>query len=509
MSEANNDFHTIQTDANQGGDYDGNLVESDKSDGADASKAEPTETKIALIGSRGRAKSERDAVLDEFNKKYAVVNDGGSALIFFDDMDHALKRKVYRRMTAGTLKTLYLNRRVCTRITDEGERTYKCVADYWLTHEKRRQFIGGVTFDPSGKVGDATVLNLWRGFAVTPKAGSWNLLKEHIRKVLCQSNEAHFKYIMGWMASLVQLPGEPGEVAVVLRGNLGTGKGTVGHALLKLFGSHGMHISSSKHLVGNFNVHLRDCCLLFSDEAFFAGDKAALGTLKALITEKVLTIEAKHVNAIQAANMLHIIMASNSDWVVPAALDERRFFVLDVSDEHKQDKAYFSAISRELENGGYSAMLHELMNFDITDFNVRDVPDTKALQDQKKQSLDSKYAWWREVLMRGYVFRSRLGLENYFNDWHEFVTTELLFDSYRDFAKGDRHPMSREQLGKFLHLLKYKPGKPGDSVVGEHMAPGGAELVRRRKPGFALGSLCEAREAFERATRLSIEWELD
>ena len=37
-------------------------------------------------------------------------------------------------------------------------------------------------------------------------------------------------------------------------------------------GQHALKISNAKHLVGNFNSHLRDCVFLFADEAFFAGD---------------------------------------------------------------------------------------------------------------------------------------------------------------------------------------------------------------------------------------------
>jgi hypothetical protein len=481
-------------------------------DDPDSSDDEPSETaadSTQLKEAREKARKERDAALAEFNNRYAVVNDGGAALIFSDEVDQVLRRRVYRRMTTGALKVLYLNRKVCTRITDDGQRTNKCVADYWLNHESRRQYIGGVTFDPSHASDSANVLNLWRGFSFKPKPGSWQRLKHHIRSVLCQDDEKHFKYFLGWMARLVQFPAEPGEVAIVLRGNVGTGKGTVGHALLALFRQHGMHISSPKHLVGNFNSHLRDCVLLFADEAFFAGDRASLGVLKALITEKVLTIEAKHMNAIQCPNMLHIIMASNSDWVVPATLDERRFFVLDVSDAHKQEKPYFAAIKNELESGGYEAMLYDLQNYDLSGFEVRDVPETKALQDQKKQSLENKYAWWREVLARGYVYRSKIGLEEYFGAWHEFVATDLLFDSYKDFAReaGERHPMNREMLGKFLRELGGKEGKPGESVIGEHLVPGGAALIRKRKPGYRLGSLDEARDAFERRSGLIVEWE--
>ena len=203
----------------------------------------------------------------------------------------------------------------------------------------------------------------------------------------------------------------------------------------RLFGQHGLHISSSVHLTGKHNHHLRDCVVLFMDEAFFAGDKAHVGILKALITEPVLTVEKKYNDAVQARNYLHIIMASNSDWVVPAEIGEERYFCLDVSSERRGDHPYFKAIQDELDNGGYQAMLDELLNRDISKFEVRDVPQTRALQDQQKQSLDTKTAWWLDVLSRGYVYKSKLGLEEHFSEWHEFVTTEVLYASYSEFAE--------------------------------------------------------------------------
>ena len=56
------------------------------------------------------------------------------------------------------------------------------------------------------------------------------------------------------------------------------------------------------------------------------------------------------------------MLASNEDWVVPASLESRRFFVLDVSNARANDHTYFAAITDELEHGGYEAMLDELLN---------------------------------------------------------------------------------------------------------------------------------------------------
>ena len=75
----------------------------------------------------------------------------------------------------------------------------------------------------------------------------------------------------------------------------------------------------------------------------------------------MLTIESKYQNAMQMPNYIHLMMASNEDWVVPASLDARRFFVLEVSPACANHHAYFAAIFEELHDGGYEAMLHDLL----------------------------------------------------------------------------------------------------------------------------------------------------
>ncbi len=106
-------------------------------------------------------------------------------------------------------------------------------------------------------------------------------------------------------------------------------------------------------------VKLRDCVFLFADEAFFAGDKQHVGVLKSLITESSLTIEGKYANAVEFPNYLHIMMASNEDWVVPADLRSRRFYVQNVPDTYVGNYAYFEKIRKQLDAGGYTAMLHD------------------------------------------------------------------------------------------------------------------------------------------------------
>ena len=446
-----------------------------------------------------------------------VVNEAGKAMVYEPGFDPVLHRRYFVRIAFEDLKRLYLNRLIQVGVDDKGNAIMRTVAHVWLTHARRRQFINGVRFDPAGAQAPG-VLNLWEGFAFVPKPGDWSLLHDHIRAVICDDDPVRYSYLMGWMARMLQRPAEQGEVAVVMKGGQGTGKGTLAKALLKIMGQHGMAISNAKHLIGNFNAHLRDAILLFADEAFFAGDKMHVGTLKSLITEPYLTVEAKFQNAVQSPNFLHVMMASNEDWVVPASQDARRFFVLEVTEAAQSNHEYFGAIWRQMEAGGYEAMLHDLLAYDLTTFNVRAVPTTEGLQRQQKLSLPVPESWWQDCLARGYVFRSKLGLEKHFAEWLPEISTELLFASYTEFAerRHERHPLSRETLGRFMRKMEAQPKRLLSAPTGEHLTDvtdsfGRTQRVAKviehpRPPGYSLGTLSLAREAFTDATGLNVEW---
>lgn len=459
----------------------------------------------------------------EFNKRYMIVNEAGKALIYEPAFNSILQRRYHNRLGFEDFKKLHLNRTV--EVTDKfGNPVPAQAASAWLHHQRRRQYIHGVTFDPSGNHQDPQVLNLWQEFQVVPKVGDWSLMKQHIFEVICASSHEHHDYVMSWMARMLQFPDQQGEVAIVLKGTEGTGKGLLARALLRILGQHALAISHAKHLTGNFNAHLRDCVFLFADEAFFAGDKAHVGVLKALITEPALTIEAKYANAVQAPNYVHVLMASNEDWVVPASISARQFMVLLTAATKVGNRPYFKAILNQMETGGYEAMLEELLHRDLTNFNVRDVPDSEGLQEQKKLSLGIPENWWMDVLQRGYVYKSKYGLEDHFGQWRDFETTEVLFASYSEFAKtrNERRLMTREALGTFMgKMAGGRPRRRRNVVIGEHMTDvpinqSGSEKRRQAKlitkasaTGYLFGTLEDAQSAFCDATKLPVDWETD
>src|SRR5206468_524793 len=108
-----------------------------------------------------------------------------------------------------------------------------------------------------------------------------------------------------------------------------------------------------------------------------------------LITSTIQQIEAKGVDPIRLPNYVRLIMTSNEEWVVPAGKDERRFCVVDVDPRCAQNHEYFGEMDEQLAAGGLEHLLADLLAFDIEPLNLRQIPRTDALLEQKIRSLDS------------------------------------------------------------------------------------------------------------------------
>ena len=337
--------------------------------------------------------------LSRLNREFCVVLDSGKARVLHFETVRQDKhsREVACFLSFDDFRNWHMN------FTVEVGKKDVPLGQWWLKNPDRRQY-RGLTFEPAAPREINGRLNLWRGWGVEAKAGDWSLMREHIVKVLASGDAASDDYITRWIAWTVQHPAERAQAALVFKGARGTGKGTLGNALCRIFGQHGTHISTAEHLAGRFNGHLRDACFLFADEAYWPGDKGAEGSLKRLVTEPDLFIEAKGKDGVTVPNMLHVMMASNDAWVVPAGEDERRYAVFDVSDCHKQDETWFGPLNAQMEAGGYEAMLHDLSRMDLGDWHPRRVIRTEALVEQQSRGLGPEDSWWCELLQTGVLW---------------------------------------------------------------------------------------------------------
>ena len=358
-------------------------------------QANPTKYAIRQIG---RAKQYAiDPDLMKMNDRFFVIRHiGGKAMVVEEITDPASGLSTMNVWPFGQFRNAISNKRKSMG----DDKPPVPLSQWWLSHSDRREY-DRIVFMPDGA--PSGYYNLWHGFSVRPKPGDCKLFLDHMFENVCGENKGYYDYLIRWLARVVQHPGDPGQVAVVLKGGRGTGKSFFAKKIGHIFGRHYLGITDSRRLVGNFNEHLRNCVLLFADEAFYAGDKKNESNLKGLITEQEITIERKGCDVERQKNCLHIIMASNERWAVPAGLDDRRFFILDVSPRRRCQTIYFNAIDDQLRSGGYSALLHYLMSIDLDGFDVTDRPITKALLQEKINSMDPIHAWWFYRLMDGEI----------------------------------------------------------------------------------------------------------
>lgn len=357
----------------------------------------------------------------------------------------------------------------------------------WETWHDRRTY-DGITFDPSKIDAGGNKLNLWRGFGVTPVPGDWSLLRRHIFENMCHGNPYWFAYTMNWLAVMIQRPTERYGVAVVVRGDKGTGKSKITDWTRLLMPENSCTLSKPEHVTGRFNAHQARSLFTIIEEAVWAGAHDAERALKHMITAPTQFIEPKGVDALEVPNYQHFWMNANPGWVVPASGDERRFFVLDISAARRLDFEYFAAIDEQMEAGGLAAMMYDLTHMRLVDWiELRDAPRTPWLADQQAHSMPSEAKWLQSVLDDGgftqkqrSFYWSLEGVEHIVSDKADTLIAALNLDAgtcatvadgtgvlyvpkddvraaYMDYCRGTHlKPMPENMLGAYLSKMGVK-----------------------------------------------------
>ena len=122
-----------------------------------------------------------------------------------------------------------------------------------------------------------------------------------------------------------------------------------------------------------------------------------------MISEPTMIVEMKGKDVFEIKNYLRLMLATNSEWAAPVSLTDRRYFVLEVSESRRNDYDFFKKLEDEQINGGSEALLQTLMDYDLSDFEVRIIPNTPARLDQKLLSMDMFQKWLFDVLSNGNV----------------------------------------------------------------------------------------------------------
>ena len=449
--------------------------------------------------------------LDRLNKVHAVLPIGGKTrVVTFGELEEFPGREtIVMTQTIPDFKSLQ-NKYRHTYRDKKGEQRSEPLGTYWIDNPERRQYDGGMAFVPQhdGDVGDK--LNLWRGFGVEPikpdgkrsaAEGCPNFL-DFMRNIICSGNEAHFDYLLKREATIIQKRIRT-EVALGLHTKEeGCSKGfyeaTMGH----LLGTHAMQLGNPEHIIGKFNPHLETLLRVTADEALFVGNPEHRNALFGLITESTLTIEPKGCGIYTAASYLNVSVTSNSGHFLPVSDTARRFFIPTLSSARKQDHEYFAGLQAELDNGGYQALLYHLLyEVDLADFNVRKVPQTEGLRQQRDLGLPSLDAWWCELLETGTL----RGCDP--NEPHRAVSNSYMRKEVTETKSlyGDTNPQIRyvNQPGLYDQARQIEPrlrSYTNDRLLGTHLNEMGCDNSQKvlRRRGWTFPPLPKCRADWEK-----------
>ena len=163
-----------------------------------------------------------------------------------------------------------------------------------------------------------------------------------------------------------------------------------------------------------------------------------------------------------------------------------------MSEENKEDRAWFEPLYKQMAEGGLAAMLHDLLEMDLGDWHPRhDRPQTEALVDQKVESLRGGERLWFEHLFEGSLPSGAVR-----DDGSVIIESEDLLQSMRK----QLPKLSANRLSTLLHRPRTndKKSKRGMDFVKDR--PSGKPTI------YVIPPLPEARKRWDER-RFKVEWD--
>lgn len=286
-----------------------------------------------------------------------------------------------------------------------------------------------------------------------------------------------------------------------LLGGQGTGKGVYFSLLRAIWRRTTLQVSDVDQVIGKFNAALERNFVVCMDEALFYGDRRAIDRLKSTVTEQFIQIEQKYQPSRSIDSVHRFFASSNHEHFANVERDDRRFLFLRLSEAHKQDTTYFSAVTAAInDTGTLNALAYYLMRKDISAFNVRVKPTTDEQATQKLRSLQGFERFWYEVLTSADFDGGKLNSDTWTND--VFVPTSHLLHSYREFDKNAQrhHTLQASQVADTIHRIC--PSAQGRREKVSHL--GSRKSIQKR--GYRFPKIKTARDEFSTYLGCDLVW---
>jgi hypothetical protein len=199
-----------------------------------------------------------------------------------------------------------------------------------------------------------------------------------------------------WIAYPIQYPGAKLQNSLVLRGDQGSGKTTLGVALRRIYGNPNSYVIGNSALSGRFNAPFANKQLIIGAE-ITSKDKRHDSEQMKTLTDETISIERKGVDPFELPNVANFLYLSNS--VVPISIEsgDRRYGV--AVTKTKLAPEITERLRKWIENGGAEAIRYHLEHLDLTGFNpYGPAPENDAKRETMKGSQGLYDSWASKIM---------------------------------------------------------------------------------------------------------------
>lgn len=302
--------------------------------------------------------------------------------------------------------------------------------------------------------------NIWNGFAaeryrarpgrpVSSQSADVVFLLEFV-DILCNRERDVSEYLLDWLAQIFQQPSKKIGISIILRGDQGVGKNRFADLCGKLCGPDKCLETASPQttLYGTYTSMREGKFLIIINEASGGDNIPFCGQLKDMVTSTSFVSNAKYISPYAMDCYDRFIFTTNNDNCIKLEQGDRRFLIIDVSSELKDEADYFARLSRIIddEHARHEFYQH-LMERDLshrTDW-AKQRPHRSGYTEMLVSSLDYEHQFFKDFVVSMAREQNRI----------VHMLSEVLFEEFKKWLaeKGPSYGKHNTSLHRFGHKM--------------------------------------------------------
>jgi hypothetical protein len=323
----------------------------------------------------------------------------------------------------------------------------------WIQNPLRRA-ANGVKMVPNAPedLPDGAI-NSWLGFSVEPIKGDIKPFIKLFKRQIPNPNDR--KYVLHWIANLFQNPANKAFTSIVMWSRTqGTGKNLVWECVGNLFNERHFTLVSQEVFDDAFTEWKANRVFVICDEVSSTEKRQTADRIKGWITSSSNAINTKNEPKFTQPNLIKYVFLSNHPDAVFLDDSDRRFFVVEVAQGRLPDDEAKEFTSWR-DKGGQEALLHFLLNLDISEFNAKaPAPMSSAKQEMIDDNKSDLERWLDQTLVN---MHTSIGRE--ICSAEEMVSNYHLASGNKCSSKAIAVALSKRGIKKLAKQAKLTSGK--------------------------------------------------